>query len=369
MSDRCELKNVGNYIIKQILGRGAYAEVRLGQNKLTSQQVALKIMHRRNIKDMKKVRKEIEVLRHSALRKETHIIQILEVIESAEFIALALEYAPNGSLLDYLNAKKERCLSERDAKKFFLPIVQAVRTCHRNNIIHRDLKCENILLGENMNIKLADFGFATQIHDTEEKLNEFCGSVHYSAPEIIFKEPYKGPPVDVFSLGVILYTMLCGGHPFVDRKTNSIDYISLETCRFNVPPTLSSEVKELLELILVRNPEQRPSVDEILTHRWFTQNTNTNTHNIHTVNYNIIKSNPTILQHYTTTIINQKQTTTMLPCHLSMEQEQELLFSFDEDEWNSTFIDCKQHINNNNNCIHSCIKPVAIVSLQDLDYL
>jgi len=216
-----------------------------------------------------------------------------------------------------------------------------------------------------MNIKLADFGFATQIHDTEEKLNEFCGSIHYSAPEIIFKEPYKGPPVDVFSLGVILYTMLCGGHPFVDKKTNSIDYTSLGTCYFNVPSTLSLEAKELLELILVRNPEQRPSVDEIITHRWFTQNTNTNTHNNYTLNYTIIKSNPNPILQYTT---NQKQTTTTttLPWHLSIEQDQEIL-SFDEDEWNSPFIDCKQRINNN--CIHSCIKPVAIVSLQDLDYL
>ncbi|KAM6980197.1 NUAK family SNF1-like kinase 2 [Aplochiton taeniatus] len=225
--------------------------------------VAIKSIRKEKIKDeqdLAHIRREIEIM--SSLH-HPYIITIYEVFENKDKIVIVMEYANQGDLYDYISEKQK--ISEREARHFFRQIVSAVHYCHRNGIVHRDLKLENILLDSNGNVKIADFGLSNLYHGNEY-LQTFCGSPLYASPEIVNGRPYRGPEVDTWSLGVLLYTLVHGAMPFDgNNHKNLVQQISTGNYRKPIKP---SDACGLIRWMLMVNPERRATIEEIAGHWW-----------------------------------------------------------------------------------------------------
>ncbi|KAJ2958630.1 hypothetical protein NQZ79_g5815 [Umbelopsis isabellina] len=204
---------IGQYNLIKSIGVGSFGKVKLAVHSITGQKVALKIINRKKIASLDmagRVKREIQYLK---LLRHPHIIKLYEVIVTPTDIIMVIEYA-GGELFNYIVEKGK--MGEDDARRFFQQIICAVEYCHRHKIVHRDLKPENLLLDDNNNVKIADFGLSNIMTDGDF-LKTSCGSPNYAAPEVISGKLYAGPEVDVWSCGVILYVMLCGRLPFDDE--------------------------------------------------------------------------------------------------------------------------------------------------------
>ncbi|KAL5256703.1 hypothetical protein ACHWQZ_G011833 [Mnemiopsis leidyi] len=252
------------YRIERTLGEGTYGKVKLAYDNYTREKVAIKIIRKENVKtkkDMERVRREIDIL--SVLR-HPHIIKVIDVVETRTNIIIVMEYAVNGELFDYINER--RYLDESESRKYFRQIVSAVDYCHKNLIVHRDLKLENLLLDKDMNIKIIDFGLSNQYaHDC--LLNTFCGSPLYASPEMIQGKEYKGPEVDCWSLGVVLYTLLCGTMPFDDSDMKHL-VESITTASYPHPKGLTKSALDMIARLLRANPKKRATIENIRLHPW-----------------------------------------------------------------------------------------------------
>ncbi|XP_041084220.1 NUAK family SNF1-like kinase 2 isoform X1 [Polyodon spathula] len=250
------------YEFLETLGKGTYGKVKKAVER-SGRVVAIKSIRKEKIKDEQDlihIRREIEIM--SSL-SHPHIITIDEVFENKDKIVIVMEYASKGDLYDYI-CEKQR-LSEQEARHFFRQIVSAVHYCHRNGIVHRDLKLENILLDGNGNIKIADFGLSNLYH-RDEYLQTFCGSPLYASPEIVTGQPYRGPEVDSWSLGVLLYTLVHGAMPFDGHDyKNLVKQITSGQYR---EPAKHSDASGLIRWMLMVNPERRATVEDVAGHWW-----------------------------------------------------------------------------------------------------
>jgi len=194
-----------------------------------------------------------------------NIIQIYSVIENPTTIFLIMEYASGGELYDYIVLKKR--LSDFEACKFFHQIINGVEYIHKVGVVHRDLKPENLLLDHRNNVKIVDFGLSN-IYKNGLNFRTPCGSPCYAAPEMIQGKIYNGMQVDIWSVGVILYAMLCGFLPF-DDPDNDVLYQKIIEGKFNLPNFLSDNAKDLLKNILNTDPDKRYTLRQIRSHPWF----------------------------------------------------------------------------------------------------
>jgi carbon catabolite-derepressing protein kinase len=186
------------------------------------------------------------------------------VITTPTDIYMVLEYA-GGELFDYIVQHGK--MSEDKARKFFQQIVCAVEYCHRHKIVHRDLKPENLLLDENLNVKIADFGLSNIMTDGNF-LKTSCGSPNYAAPEVISGKLYAGPEVDVWSSGVILYVLLVGKLPFDDDYIPAL-FKKIQNGTYSTPEYLSQGARNLIKKMLIVNPTNRITIQEIRQDPWF----------------------------------------------------------------------------------------------------
>ncbi|KAF1950503.1 serine threonine protein kinase-like protein SNF1p [Byssothecium circinans] len=259
-------QRLGQYTIVRTLGEGSFGKVKLATHGVSGQKVALKIINRKRLitRDMAgRIEREIQYLQ---LLRHPHIIKLYTVITSQTEIIMVLEYA-GGELFDYIvNHGK---LKEEKARKFFQQIVCAVEYCHRHKIVHRDLKPENLLLDENFNVKIADFGLSNIMTDGNF-LKTSCGSPNYAAPEVISGKLYAGPEVDVWSCGVILYVLLVGRLPFDDEYIPTL-FKKIAAGNYSIPSYLSSGAVDLIKRMLMVNPVHRITVAEIRQDPWFTK--------------------------------------------------------------------------------------------------
>ncbi|XP_072895833.1 MAP/microtubule affinity-regulating kinase 3a isoform X4 [Hemitrygon akajei] len=193
-----------------------------------------------------------------------NIVKLFEVIETEKTLYLVMEYASGGEVFDYLVAHGR--MKEKEARAKFRQIVSAVQYCHQKQIVHRDLKAENLLLDADMNIKIADFGFSNEFI-IGNKLDTFCGSPPYAAPELFQGKKYDGPEVDVWSLGVILYTLVSGSLPFDGQNLKELRERVLRG-KYRIPFYMSTDCENLLKRFLVLNPSKRGTLEQIMKDRW-----------------------------------------------------------------------------------------------------
>ncbi|XP_075053662.1 serine/threonine-protein kinase SIK1 [Mixophyes fleayi] len=255
---------VGFYDIEGTLGKGNFAVVKLARHRVTNTQVAIKIIDKTRLDraNLEKVYREVQIMKRL---RHPHVIRLYQVMETRDMIYIVTEYAKNGELFDYMTVRGR--LSEEEARDKFLQILSAVVYCHSQNIVHRDLKTENLLLDENMDIKLADFGFGN-FYMEGRPLNTWCGSPPYAAPEVFQGQEYEGPLLDVWSLGVVLYVLLCGSFPFDGPNLPTLRQRVLEG-RFRIPYYMSQDCESLLRRMLAVDPGKRLSIAQIRQHRWF----------------------------------------------------------------------------------------------------
>ncbi|XP_072026861.1 uncharacterized protein [Amphiura filiformis] len=257
---RHKLKHRFQFI--KTLGRGTYGKVKLATEIETGEQVAIKSIPKSKIEnadDLRRIRQEIQIM--SAL-DHPHIISIKEVFESKEKIVLVMEYASGGELYDYINSDK---LTAEEARRFFQQVASAVHYCHKNNIVHRDLKLENLLLDENHNVKIADFGLSS-VFDHNNLLYTYCGSPLYASPEIVNGLPYHGPEVDCWSLGVVLYAMTYKTMPFLGGDFNELRQQISEGDYYE--PSNPSDASDLIHWMLRVDPKRRANIEDIYHHPW-----------------------------------------------------------------------------------------------------
>ncbi|CAH8497932.1 unnamed protein product [Schistosoma rodhaini] len=255
--------NVGKYKLIRTLGRGNFAKVKLAQHVSTGREVAVKVIDKTQLNQasLKKLFREVNIMK---MLNHPNIVRLYEVIESERHVYLVMEYAENGEVFDHLVAHGR--MKEREARAAFRQIVSAVEYCHQKKIVHRDLKAENLLFDGYYNIKLADFGFSN-LFDGSKKLDTFCGSPPYAAPELFQGRKYDGPEVDVWSLGVILYTLVSGSLPFDAQHLKDLQERVLRG-KYRVPFYMSTDCEALLRKLLVLNPAKRMTLRNVMSDKW-----------------------------------------------------------------------------------------------------
>ncbi|CAH1801384.1 unnamed protein product [Owenia fusiformis] len=272
------------YEPKEVLGKGISSVVRRCIEKQTGQEYAVKIMDvtEETTSDVQAdevtyaVKKEINILKMCA--GHHHIIALHDTFESSTFIFLVFELCRKGELFDYLT--QVVTLSEKRTRTIMRQLIEAVAFIHDKGIIHRDLKPENILLDDNLNIMLSDFGFA-HVMAQGETLTDLCGTPGYLAPEVLAVSMYEqvdgyGCEVDMWAVGVIMYTLLSGHPPFWHRKQMYMLRAIMEgKYKFGSPEwdDISDPPKDLISKLLVVNPKKRLTAKQALEHPFFKRET------------------------------------------------------------------------------------------------
>uniref|UniRef100_A0AAQ5XNM2 non-specific serine/threonine protein kinase n=1 Tax=Amphiprion ocellaris TaxID=80972 RepID=A0AAQ5XNM2_AMPOC len=251
-----EQPHIGNYRLLKTIGKGNFAKVKLARHILTGREVSSK-----TLKEQKQLFREVRIMK---TLNHPNIVQLFEVIETEKTLYLIMEYASGGEVFDYLVAHGR--MKEKEARAKFRQIVSAVHYCHQKNIVHRDLKAENLLLDADSNIKIADFGFSNEFTEGS-KLDTFCGSPPYAAPELFQGKKYDGPEVDIWSLGVILYTLVSGSLPFDGQNLKELRERVLRG-KYRVPFYMSTDCEGILRRFLVLNPAKRCSLEQIMKDKW-----------------------------------------------------------------------------------------------------
>lgn len=256
------------YIFHEEIGSGGFGKVKSATHVLTGEKVAIKIIDKKAIgPDLPRVTTELEALKHLS---HQNICKMFQFTETREKFYIVMEYCNGGEMFDYI-VRKER-LSESEARHFFRQLVQAVAYIHHMGFAHRDLKPENLLLTSDLQLKVIDFGLcAKPINGLNRPLETCCGSPAYAAPELIKNHGYYGNEADIWSMGVLLYALLCGTLPFDDNNVTCL-YNKILSGNYYEPNFLSAQTKELLRSMLTVNPKHRITIKELLVHPWLNKN-------------------------------------------------------------------------------------------------
>ena len=263
-TSRKSLRKIDEYTIVKELGKGSYASVRLAINKINKNKYAIKVYSKKALLDPQKkstVNNEINILKQI---DNINIVKLYEVIDTQSYLYLVMEYIEGVSLLDTIRREENHYFEEQKALKLFIQILKAIIYCQNKNICHRDIKLENILIIKEDIIKIIDFGFAVKT-DRETYQNLLCGSPSYMAPEIVNKEKYIAQYSDIWSLGVLFYSMLYGRFPFKAQTQEEL-FKKINEAQVDFPEDIevNDKIKILLKRIFVVVPTQRPSLQEIL---------------------------------------------------------------------------------------------------------
>ncbi|OJJ47459.1 hypothetical protein ASPZODRAFT_130930 [Penicilliopsis zonata CBS 506.65] len=257
-----DLRSVGNYTLGRLIGKGSFGKVYLASHKLTN---GSKVVLKSSNKEDTNLAREIH---HHRQFLHPHIARLYEVIVTEKLVWLVLEYCQGDELYNYL--LRHGPLPVDKVKKIFTQLVGAVAYVHSKSCVHRDLKLENILLDKHENVKLCDFGFTREYEGKASYLQTFCGTICYSAPEMLKGEKYAGEKVDVWSLGIILYALLAGELPYDDDDDQvTKTRILMEDPIYN--DKFPDDAKALINLLLSKRPLLRPSLDEILAHSFLAE--------------------------------------------------------------------------------------------------
>lgn len=259
--DRCSLKD---FIEIKVLGAGAMAVVKKVMQRTTGSVFALKVISRKHIEENAMEAHICREIRTHLQLSHPNIIRMYGFFERAEDWNLLMEYAPWGSLYGHLQKQPSGCLSEAECVRIFVDVVQGLGYLHKRGIAHRDLKTENVLMCEESVAKLADFGWCAESLTAGSKRQTFCGTSEYLSPELVSGEDHDHR-VDMWAAGVLLYEILVGQPPFVESSLReAFRRICMVDIRF--PPKVSLLAHDLIQQLLKRNPDDRPSIEDVLRH-------------------------------------------------------------------------------------------------------
>ena len=256
------IRSIGDYQIIRTIGSGSTGKVKLGVNLRTQKKVAIKIISKKYIHDPGKKSKETpasrkrRILREAAILNLVHhpnIVRLYDLYITEEYYCMVFEYVDGAQMLDFIINQGK--MKESQAQKFFSQLLSAVSYCHENGIVHRDLKIENVLIDSEGNIKLVDFGLSN-FFDPNDKLRTFCGSLYFAAPELLRGIYYTGPEIDIWSLGIILYVLVCGKVPFDDKSLTAL-HEKIKSGKFELSDKLTSKCQNLLQSMIEVDPKRR----------------------------------------------------------------------------------------------------------------
>jgi len=251
-------KKIGEYIPGEIIGKGSFGKVKKALHFRTREKVAIKILNKTSMSDVEveRAKREVQILQQM---RHPNIVQLIQTIDTPKQYCMVMEYVDGCDLMAYILQKGG--LPEHECQKLFVQLVSALSYCHERDIIHRDIKHTNILVDKNGDIKLIDFGLSNYFGQDGQLLSTFCGTPAFAAPEMILGKKYQGPEVDIWSLGVVLYSMLAAKFPF-----NNVAEL-LQGC-FSDPQNVSPVCRDLLRRMLVVSPENRSTLSQIMSHPW-----------------------------------------------------------------------------------------------------
>nr|XP_002738752.1 PREDICTED: testis-specific serine/threonine-protein kinase 2-like [Saccoglossus kowalevskii] len=265
--DRDILRSRG-LMVGESLGYGSYSKVKFAIETKTMRKIAVKIIDRRKApRDFLQnfLPRELDILPNL---KHEGIILTYGYFEENNKIFITQELAENGDMLTYIRGAGS-ALPERLAKQWILEMTEALDYLNKQCLVHRDLKCENILLDSNMHVKIGDFGFARKIGE-HELSKTYCGSAAYAAPEILQSLPYSPAKSDIWALGVIMYILTCGEMPFGDDSMNvsKILHRQMDGIRFPLLRRITPECRKLIEAMLTIDPDKRINLEGVLASAW-----------------------------------------------------------------------------------------------------
>ncbi|CBH09328.1 protein kinase, putative [Trypanosoma brucei gambiense DAL972] len=263
----------GTVELGHLLGSGGFGKVYYGYDKKRKMDVAVKVIEKELV-EMFEIRayvdREIEVMRKLRNR---FVVRLLDSVESPTAYNLIMELAPNGELFDKIvNADR---FDEATARLYFQQLICAVHYCHGLNIVHRDLKAENLLLGKDNELKICDWGLSRYTReapmrgDRRIRFHSLAGSIDYQAPEVLSGRGYEGSACDIWSCGAILFFMLCGYLPFTDTS-DALTKRRILNCEYNrTNRYLSSGASDLISHLLEVDPVTRYNTTDVINHPWF----------------------------------------------------------------------------------------------------
>ncbi|XP_077237569.1 CBL-interacting serine/threonine-protein kinase 9-like [Tasmannia lanceolata] len=260
--------HVGKYEFGRVLGEGSFGKVYLARNMETGEKRAIKVFNKdRVVKDkmMEQIKREISTMK---LVNHPNIVHLYEVMASKTKIFFVLEYVNGGELFNKI--ARHGKLREEEARKYFQQLINAVDYCHSKGVYHRDLKLENLLLDEDDNLKISDFGLSALSQQIREDglLHTTCGTPNYVAPEVILSKGYDGAKADLWSCGVILFVLMAGYLPFDEPNIMNL-YKKIYKADFTCPDWFSSAARRLIIRILEPNPKNRISISHMMEFLWF----------------------------------------------------------------------------------------------------
>ena len=259
------------YQIGRSIGHGAFGKVNLALHVLSGHIVCIKSFNKKkNVFSWNKIKNEIKIM--NKLRKSNNIVKLFELFETKNHYCLVMENVVGGNLLNAIN--KMNKIPEELAKIIFRQLITSLQFIHSNNIVHRDIKPDNILLDLDNTIKLCDFG-VSKIIPPGQLINDSCGTPAFIAPEILLDSPYNPYMTDIWSSGVVLYAMVTGFFPFRGINETQL-HENIISGIYPKPKDLSVELLDLLNQILNINPDKRISLEKILEHQWLNSNKNIN---------------------------------------------------------------------------------------------
>ncbi|KAK9088780.1 hypothetical protein Scep_027862 [Stephania cephalantha] len=258
---------LGRYEIGKLLGHGTFAKVYHARNIKSGENVAIKVLDKEKILKvglMAHIKREISILRRV---RHPNIVQLFEVMATKAKIYFVMEYVKGGELF---NKVAKGRLKEEVARKYFQQLISAVGFCHARGVFHRDLKPENLLLDENGDLKVSDFGLSAVSDQIKQDglFHTFCGTPAYVAPEVLARKGYDAAKVDIWACGVILFVLMAGYLPFHDQNIMAM-YKKIYKGEFRCPRWFSPDLTRLLSRLLDTNPETRITIPEIMENRWF----------------------------------------------------------------------------------------------------
>ncbi|XP_058406015.1 serine/threonine-protein kinase PLK4 isoform X1 [Diceros bicornis minor] len=287
----CIGEKIEDFKVGNLLGKGSFAGVYRAESIHTGLEVAIKMIDKKAMYKagmVQRVQNEVKI--HCQL-KHPSILELYNYFEDNNYVYLVLEMCHNGEMNRYLK-NRMKPFSENEARHFMHQIITGMLYLHSHGILHRDLTLSNLLLTRNMNIKIADFGLATQLKMPHEKHYTLCGTPNYISPEIATRSAH-GLESDVWSLGCMFYTLLTGRPPFdTDTVKNTLNKVVLAD--YEMPTFLSREAKDLIHQLLRRNPADRLSLSSVLEHPFMSRNSSTKNKDLGTVEDSIDSGHATI---------------------------------------------------------------------------